>query len=463
MVNRHFRSAVLGVLAVVAPFLLSGRDGADRLDWWREARFGMFIHYGLYATASKGEWTKSIDRVSDEAYDVYRRTFDPDLFDAAEWARAAKAAGMKYVVLTTKHHDGFCMWDSAFTDYKITNTPFGRDWLKEVVKAFRAEGLRIGFYHSLIDWHHPDFTIDNLHPARPESLGGHWASRWHVPSAAANEGLWAKANAGRDMAKYRAYLKNQVRELLTKYGPVDILWFDYSYEECGKGKGAADWDAEGLVKLARSINPNIIFNDRLARNDEERKALAALGCCGDFVTPEQNKPDAWPMRDGRRVPWETCQTFSGSWGYNRDELTWKSDYQLIELLVNVVSKGGNLLMNVGPTARGRFDDRARKGLAAYARWMDVNARSVYGCTQAPEEFVAPSGTLLTYNPESRRLYLHLLDYPFGTVEVPFADRVLLARFLHDGSEVPLSARRLRLPVVRPDVTLPVVELILQSE
>jgi len=456
----------LGRLAACVAALLvtmTAIAGSERLGWWQDARFGLFIHYGLYATASKGEWTKSIDRISEEKYDVYRRTFDPDLFDATAWAKAAKAAGMKYVVFTTKHHDGFCMWDTAFTDYKITNTPFGRDLLKEVVEAFRAEGLRIGFYHSLIDWHHPDFTIDNLHPRRPESLGGHWSSRWHMPSETANEALWTKVNEGRDMAKYRAYLKDEVRELLTKYGKVDILWFDYSYEECGKGKGAADWDAEGLVKLVRSINPDIIINDRLARNDEERRQLAAQGCCGDFVTPEQNKPDAWPTRDGKRVPWETCQTFSGSWGHNRDELTWKNGFQLIELLVNTVSKGGNLLMNVGPTARGRFDGRALAGLKAYADWMDVNARAIYGCTEAPKEFIAPSGTLLTYNQTTKRLYLHLLDYPFGTVALPFADKVLMARFLHDGSEVTLGGKALRLPVVRPDVTVPVVEILLKNE
>ena len=196
--------------------------------WFTRDRFGMFIHWGLYAMPARHEWVKTRERIPEEKYDKYFEHFDPDLFDAREWARQAKAAGMKYAVLTTKHHEGFCMWDTQYTDYKCTNTPAGRDLVREYVDAFRAEGLRIGFYYSLIDWHHPEFPIDHLHPRRDDENA---------------EAL----NKTRDMHKYAEYMRNQVTELLTNYGKIDILWFDFSYSEVPadakpwmKGKGKND-------------------------------------------------------------------------------------------------------------------------------------------------------------------------------------------------------------------------------
>ncbi len=417
---------------------------AERMKWWTEARFGMFIHWGLYALPARHEWVKHHERMTNEQYQKYFENFDPDLYDPKEWARMAKEAGMKYVVLTSKHHEGFCLWDTRYTDYKSTNTPIGKDLIREFVEAFRAEGLKVGFYYSLLDWHHPDYTIDRSHPQRQES-----------------DADYDRLNKGKDMNRYRAYMKDQVRELLTNYGEISIIWFDFSFP--GKnGKGRDDWDSEGLLKLARSLQPGIIVDDRLDLKDVEGG--------WDFTTPEQVKVAEWPEYNGKKIPWETCQTFSGSWGYYRDETTWKSPAQLIELLGESVSKGGNLLLNVGPTARGTFDYRARERLEAMGEWMKYNSRSVYNCTGAPAGFRAPANTLLTYNPATKRLYIHLLAYPMGAMTLEnMADKVRYIQFLHDASEIRFTAGsneqknnlNLQLPVKKPPVEIPVLEVILK--
>ncbi len=417
---------------------------AARMQWWTEARFGMFIHWGLYALPARHEWVKNRERMTNAQYQKYFELFNPDLYNPQAWAKMAKEAGMKYVVLTAKHHEGFCLWDSKFTDYKATNTPAGKDLIKEYVEAFRAEGLKVGFYYSLIDWHHPDYTIDSRHPQRQES-----------------DEEYEKLNKGKDMNRYRVYMKNQVRELLANYGEISIIWFDFSFP--GKnGKGRADWDSEGLIKLARSLQPGIIVDDRLDLRDVEGG--------WDFTTPEQVKVAKWPEVNGKRVPWETCQTFSGSWGYYRDEYTWKSPAQLLELLIESVSKGGNLLLNVGPTARGTFDHRAQESLSAMGEWMELNSRSVYNCTQAPDEFTAPANTLLTFNPVTNRLYIHLLAYPMGRINLEnMADKVKYIQFLHDASEIRYTTGSgeeannlsLQLPVQKPPLEIPVLEVYLK--
>ena len=422
----------------------------ERLAWWTEARFGMFIHWGLYAQAARHEWVKKNERISDEDYQKYFEIFNPDLFDAKDWAKKAKAAGMKYAVITSKHHEGFNMFDSKYTDYKVTNTPYGKDIIKEWVEAFRAEGLRIGFYYSLIDWHHPEYTIDRVHPQSVNTKEEYDA-----------------LNKDRNMSVYREYLKNQVREILTNYGKIDILWLDYSFPgEFGKGRD--DWGSVELIKMVRQLQPEILIDDRADLQDY------AGGW--DFMTPEQYKVDKWPEIDGKKIPWETCQTFSGSWGYYRDEYTWKDNKQLLVLLIESVSKGGNLLLNVGPTARGTFDERADKALSEMGEWMKFNNRSIYGCTQAPEGFTAPDNTLLTYNPKNNRLYIHLLDYPLQNLRLPgYQGKVKYAQFLHDASEIKMSEPRqhnrggdnhssgdmdLKLPVTKPNTEIPVIELFL---
>jgi len=442
-----FLMILLLIISQISPAQLPKETEAQkmqRMKWWTDSRFGMFIHWGLYAMPARHEWVKNRERLTNEQYQKYFELFNPDLYNPKEWARMAREAGMKYVVLTAKHHEGFCLFDSKFTDYKSTNTPVKKDLIKEYVEAFRAEGLKVGFYYSLIDWHHPDYTIDRNHPQRQES-----------------DTAYIRLNKGKDMSKYREYMKNQVRELLTNYGEISIIWFDFSFP--GKnGKGRNDWDSENLLKLARSLQPGIIVDDRLDLRDVEGG--------WDFTTPEQYKVDKWPEVNGKRVPWETCQTFSGSWGYYRDETTWKSPAQLLELLIESVSKGGNLLLNVGPTARGTFDSRAQDRLTAMGNWMKVNSRSVYGCTEAPAGFTAPANTLLTYNPVTNRLYVHLLAYPMGRLSLAnMADKVKYVQFLHDASEINMSVPRegnkndlsLTLPVLKPPVEIPVLEVFLK--
>ena len=424
--------------------------------WFTHDRFGMFIHWGLYSMPARHEWVKHRECITEEKYDQYFKYFNPDLYDPKEWARQAKAAGMNYAVLTTKHHEGFCMFDSKYTDYKCTNTPAGRDLVREYVDAFRAEGLHVGFYYSLIDWHHPDFPIDRLHPRRFDADA-------------------MEKNKSRDMKKYAQYMRDQVTELLTNYGKIDILWFDFSYDyELDKtgvlalGKNAADWEAEKLIATARSLQPGIIIDNR-------------TGIKQDLWTPEQYQPTQW-VRDaetGELVTWEACQTFSGSWGYYRDETSWKSPEMLVQMLINTVSVGGNLLMNVGPTARGCFDYRAEAALQAYADWMKYNSRSIYGCTMAEPELLAhcPNGCKFTQSQDGKRLYIHLFTYPFQSLELPgFEGKIDYAQFLHDGSELlckegvelmadggnfKTTAPVIELPVVKPNVVVPVIELFLK--
>jgi alpha-L-fucosidase len=416
-------------------------------DWFQDDRFGLFLHWGLYALPARHEWVKNREKLDDQHYDRYFRHFDPDLFDPAKWAREAREAGMRYFAITTKHHEGFCLWDSDLTDYKVTNTPYGRDLIGPMVEAFRAEGLRVGFYHSLIDWHHPEFPVDGLHPQRDDED-------------------FKAANAGRDINKYADFLHGQVRELLTRYGQIDYLFFDFSYsQQVWGGKGAADWRSEELLALVRELQPDILVNDRLE-------------IPGDFVTPEQYQPSA-PMRvDGQPVVWEACQTLNGSWGYDRDNLDWKPTDLLVRMLVDSVAKDGNLLLNVGPTGRGEFEPRAVDRLRGIGEWTRLHGRSVYGAGHS--EFEPPPDC--RYTQRGDRLYLHVFGWPFKHLHLPgLAGRVDYAQFLHDASEVGMvvidssahaqnttlgglsgDTLTLELPVQRPDVAVPVIELFLSS-
>jgi len=417
-------------------------------SWFVHDRFGMFIHWGLYALPSRYEWVQSFEKIHpDVYYQKYFRHFNPTQYDPRQWAKAASEAGMKYVVLTTKHHEGFCLWDSQYTDYKVTNTPYGKDLLAPFVEAFRAEGLRVGFYYSLIDWHHPDFPVDIYHPLRDEADV-------------------AKLNEGRDIHRYAEYLRNQVGELLTRFSP-EILWCDFSYptmEYKGlPGKGRNDWESEKLLAMIRQLSPKIVMNNRLDLPAE----------LADIYTPEQVQPLEWVKVNGEPVVWEACQTFSGSWGYHRDEESWKSPEQLIMMLINTVSCGGNLLMNVGPTSLGVFDPRAIKALGIYRDWMERHAEAIYGCTQS--DFAAPPDCRLTQN--GNKLYVHIFAWPFRMLHLEgLASKVEFARFLHDGSEVQMYASKwelaqlslkpdtlvLSLPVKKPDVVVPVIELTLKG-
>ncbi|MFC7373656.1 alpha-L-fucosidase [Brachybacterium sp. GCM10030267] len=424
----------------------SPQADADPHGWFDQARFGLFVHFGLYAVPARHEWSMTREKRTLEDYGRYAEVFDPDRFDAAELAGRARQAGMRYAVLTTKHHEGFCLFDSQHTDYSAPAV-CGRDLVREFVDAMRAEGLHVGFYYSLLDWAHPDFTIDHNHPLRDR------------PDVVA-------LNAERNMARYREYLHAQVRELLTNYGTIDYLFFDFT-DPGPHGKGPEDWDADTLLGMVRELQPTCVVNDR-------------LGIPGDLVTPEQYQPVA-PMTgaDGSPVRWEACQTTNGSWGYDRDNLDHKSPDLLVRMLVDSVAKGGNLLLNVGPDGRGAVSPPDREILAGLADWMDVHADSIHGAGPA-EGIEAPPGAFLTQRGD--RLYVHLAVWPMQHVHLRgLAGRVRFARFLHDGSEVAVSTidpgqaawnttiggigedvATLTLPIRRPDVLLPVVELWLEE-
>lgn len=417
--------------------------------WFTHDRLGMFVHWGLYALGARHEWLMHRERITVADYERYLSYFEADLYDPREWAAAAKSAGMKYVVLTTKHHEGFALWDSKLTEYKITNTPHGKDAIGPYVEALREAGLKVGFYHSLIDWHHPDYTIDFVNPRRDDS-----------DIAAQNE--------GRDFPRYREYLHGQVRELLTNYGQIDYLFFDFSYPHLTHpnglpGKGRADWDSDALMALVRELQPNIIVNDR-------------LDIPGDLVTPEQYQPSGPMLRDGQPVLWEACQTLNGSWGYDRDNSDYKSVDLMIRMLIDGVSNDGNLLLNVGPTGRGNLDPRAVQSLAGIGEWMKLHGRSIYGAGHS--DFEAPRDT--RYTQRGDRLYLHVFAWPMGHLHLPgMAGRVAYAQLLNDASEIQFTeidphqraqnttpggqaagSLTLTVPIQRPDVAVPVIELFL---
>jgi alpha-L-fucosidase len=407
-------------------------------QWFQNDRFGLFIHWGTYALAARHEWIKNMEAIPDDIYEKYFKHFDPDLYDPDIWAKAAAGAGMKYFVITTKHHEGFCLWDTDLTDYKAPNTPYGKDVLAPMVEAFRNQNMKVGFYHSLLDWHHPEYTLDECHALK-------------------NNAEYIEKAKGRDLNKYVDYLWGQTKELLTRFGKVDILWYDFSIGPSARypGKGKNEWRSEELIKMIRGLQPEIIINDRLEIDQ-------------DVKTPEQYQPREWVKVDGKPVVWEACQTFSGSWGYHRDEQTWKSVDMLVQMLIDTVSKGGNLLLNVGPTGRGEFDERALSCLAGMGKWMKNHGRSIYGCTQAPDVFNAPKDCRLTYNPDKKRLYIHMFSYPFGGFFMDgkdICDRIEYAQFLNDASEIRYNIDgetvSFNIPVIKPNVTVPVIEVYLK--
>lgn len=448
-------------LFVCIPMMLHGQiitetpeQKEERLAWWTEARFGMFIHFGLYSLPAEHAWYKSKNNLNNAQYQKYFDHFNPDLLDASAWAKTARQAGMKYMVITTKHHDGFCLWDSKFTDYKVTNTPYGKDIIGQVVDAFRKEGIRVGFYYSLIDWHHPEYTTDHKHPLRDDPE-------------------YVAMDKNRNMQKYREYMQNQVKELVTEYGQIDLLFMDFSFpeQEGYAGKGSDDWGSEELLEIVRQYQPQCIVNDRLDLLDNPDG--------WDFRTPEQFMPDKWVKMDGKKVPWEACHTLSEKWTYATEaHAQWKTERQLIEMLIETVSKGGNILLNAGPNGRGEIDPKTQELLHGMGSWMHYNSRSIYGCTQVPEGIVAPNGTMLTYNQDYNRLYVHLIRYPYKEIKLTgIKGKVSYAQFLHDASEIKLKKQKgawldevddgqhtvtLSIPIEKPDMQIPVIEVFLEK-
>ncbi len=364
----------------------------ERMKWWREARFGLFIHWGLYAVPAgqwkdnknHGEWIMNSAHIPVKDYEQFARQFNPVKFNADKLVQIAQKAGMKYIVITSKHHDGFCLWDSKVTDYDIMDaTPLKRDILKELSVACKKQGIRLCFYHSIMDWHHPDAQG----PFYPE----------YNTSQRSNP----------NFARYAEnYMKPQLKELVTNYGPLGVLWFD--------GEWIPEWTEEqgkDLYKYVRSLQSDIIINNRVGKG---RKGMEGLSKsdedAGDFGTPEQQIP----TKGLPGVDWETCMTMNDHWGYCRADENWKSTEDLLQKLVDIASKGGNFLLNVGPTSEGLIPQPSIERLAAMGEWMKVNGESIYGTTASPLGKV-PWGRCTA---KRGKLYLHIFDWPKdGKLEV----------------------------------------------
>ncbi len=392
-----------------------------RMQWYLDARFGMFIHWGLYAIPARGEWVRSTEKMPEEEYMPFFREFNPVDFDPQKWAKAAKAAGMKYAVLTSKHHDGFCLFDSRLTDFKSTNTPFGRDIVREFLEAFRAEGLKVGLYFTLLDWHHPDYPHygDAHHPMRDNPQ---------------------ENNDGRDFNRYLDYLHGQVRELCTNYGKLDIMWFDFSYGEGENAMRGEKWRGAELASMVRELQPGIILDNRLEVSGEGFGSLwegDPKPYHGDFVSPEQIiPPNGLLDKQGRDLCWEACVTMNGNWGYCALDNYYKPASMLIKKLVECVSKGGNLLLNVGPDARGNIPPQSMKILTEIGQWMAKNSESVYGCGKAG----MPKPDCGRITRKGNTLYYHLFENTIGAMPLPGVsqEQIESVRWLATGGEIKLA-------------------------
>ncbi|HUT44712.1 MAG TPA: alpha-L-fucosidase [Sedimentisphaerales bacterium] len=391
----------------------------ERMDWWRQARFGMFIHWGLYAVPAgewkgekvpgTGEWIMEKGQIPVSEYEPLAKQFNPVKFDAEQWVQIAKNAGMKYIVITSKHHDGFCLWDTKYTDYDMIDaTPFKRDILAELAQECRKQGIRLCFYHSIMDWHHPDAQA----PFYPKY----------------ND--MSKSNPNFDRyVEY--YLKGQLKELVRNYGPLGILWFD--------GEWVKDWTRENgwdMFEYCLSLQPDIIVNNRVGNGRQGMRGLSKSDeFAGDYGTPEQEIPATGLPG----VDWETCMTMNDTWGYKSYDNNWKSREDLLHKLVDIASKGGNFLLNVGPTAEGLIPGPSVERLAAIGEWMKLNAESIYGTTASPLGEV-PWGRC-TAKPGT--LYLHVFDWPAnGKLEVPgLKNKVKKAYLLADKKRSELLVTR----------------------
>ncbi len=388
-----------------------------RMKWFLDARFGMFIHWGVYSIPARGEWVRSYEEIPKEDYMRYFEEFDPKDYNPRAWAKLAKQAGMKYVVLTAKHHDGFCLFDSQLTDFKSTNTKCGRDLVKEFVEAVRAEGLKVGLYFSLLDWYHEDFVHygDRIHPMR---------NRLEY------------SNENRDWDRYLEFMHGQVREICSNYGKLDVLWFDFSYDDLRGEK----WKATELMDMVRTLQPRVIIDNRLECSGEGFGSLAEghpTPYHGDFVSPEQIIPP-YGLRDpeGNPVYWEACVTMNRNWGYHATDQDFKPASMLIHKLVECVSKGGNLLLNVGPDANGVIPAQSVQILEEIGRWMKYNSESIYGCGPAGPD--KPDWGRITRR--DNVLYLHVFENTIGPLPMTGVEKSKLdsIRMLATGSEVPVS-------------------------
>lgn len=441
--NQPFPQALLGLALMISLTLQAANSPRDftqetdtqrdrRMAWFNEARFGMFIHWGVYAVpagewdgkTNYGEWFMEETKMPVSQYEKFAAQFNPVKFDARAWARMAKDAGMRYLVITSKHHDGFGLWDSALTDWDIGRTPFGRDPLKELADACKQEGIRLCFYHSIMDWHHPD-----------------WGTRraWHDT-----------ATGEPDMDRYVKYMKGQLKELITRYGPLGILWFDGEWENAWTHERGVD-----LYNYVRSLQPDIIINNRVGKGRAGMQGMDKGRGVGDYGTPEQEIPTTG---FGPGVYWESCMTMNRHWGYNRHDQDWKSTQMLVRNLIDCASKGGNYLLNIGPTAEGLFPAPSVERLVEIGQWMKVNGDSIYG-TQASPFKKLPWGRC-TQKPDrtTTTLYLHIFDWPSdGQLLLPgLQNQISKAWLLTDRNRTALPVARgeagpvLSVPAAMPD-------------
>lgn len=385
-----------------------------KVSWFVNDRFGMFIHWGLYSIPARGEWVRSTEQIPVEEYEPFFREFNPVDYDPKKWAKAAKEAGMKYAVLTAKHHDGFCLFDSKLTDYKSTNTPCGRDLVREYLDAFRAEGLKVGLYYSLLDWHHPDYPHygDAKHPMRDNPVF---------------------QGVSHNFDNYLDYMHGQVKELCTEYGKIDLFWFDFSYDNMT----GETWRATELVRMIRQYQPDVLIDNRLEGGGSHFGSLVTehpSEYCGDFVSPEQIiPPEGIIDAKGNRVVWESCITMNGHWGYCSTDHFFKPADMLVKKLVECVSKGGNLLLNVGPDAKGNIPKESLEILSGIGNWMRRNSDSIYGCGYG--ELPKPEYGRVTR--KGNKVYFHVMEGQVGYVPLIgiSAGQVEKIRLLADGSEL----------------------------
>ena len=372
--------------------------------WFDTARFGMFIHWGhssqqgveLSWPMVGGNAALPHGDLTVAEYQSSAATFDPINWDPAALARTARSLGMQYAVFTTKHHDGYAMFHTKTSDFGVEHSPCGRDLVREFVDAFRAEGLRIGLYFSLIDWRHPDY------PAFTDADRPYRFGQSNQPSP-------------EQWDRFTADMFEQVRELLTAYGPIDVIWFDGGWE-----RPPVQWRATELEALIRQLQPGILINDRLPT-------------VGDFETPEQFVPSQPPAR-----PWETCMTLNESWGYNPADAAWKSPRQVVHTLCEVAAKGGNLLLNISPMGDGAIMPEQRAILGAMQRWLSQNGETIIGTSPGLEPWQF-------YGPSTRRddtTYLHLLMRPYESVTVRGVPikRVRSVRVFSTGQELAFTTR-----------------------
>lgn len=450
--TRTVRLTVLTLVLLASLVPSAGTQTPDRdqrMQWWRDARFGMFIHWGLYAVPAGehngarskeiGEWIMSWANIPRAEYETFAPRFNPVKFDAAKIVGVARDAGMKYIVITAKHHDGFAMYDSKVSNYDIVEaTPYRKDPMRALADESRRQGVTFAFYYSIMDWHHPSQYVKA--PGKHETAGH------------------AKTEM-RDGQKpvYVDYMKAQLKELITGYDPA-VLWFDGEW---------VDWwteaDGKDLYQYVRSLKPGILINNRVGKG---RKGMEGMNktdqdYSGDFGTPEQRIPASGLPG----VDWESCMTMNDTWGFKSDDQNWKSTGTLVRNIVDTASKGGNYLLNVGPTADGEIPAASVERLAGIGAWMKVNGESIYGTTASPFSAQLPWGRATATR---RKLYLHVFDWPSdGTLVVPGYDAVVIrATLLGDSSRRVVTTKGpdglvIRIPGAAPDPVASVIVLSLR--